>query len=207
MMINSGDAETTKESSKEEMRALYETSMRSPQEGNVFKGKIIKINGDSVIVDVGLKSEGTVSKREFAPRGVEPEVNISDEIEVMVVGRDRESGLLLLSKQKVDEIRTWEKIDKSLEEGIPIDGAIASEVKGGFIVNAGNVSAFLPLSQVDIKPVKNPASFVGRHLKFKVIKVNKRKGGVILSRRILLEEERDKKKQEFWKNVKEGQVV
>jgi len=207
MMINSGDAETTKENSKEEMRALYETSMRSPQEGNVFRGTVIKINGDSVIVDVGLKSEGTVSKREFAPRGVEPEVNISDEIEVMVVGRDRESGLLLLSKQKVDEIRTWEKIDKSLEEGIPIDGAIASEVKGGFIVNAGNVSAFLPLSQVDIKPVKNPASFVGRHLKFKVIKVNKRKGGVILSRRILLEEERDKKKQEFWKNVKEGQVV
>ncbi len=206
-MINSGDVETTKENSKEEMRALYETSMKSPQEGNVFKGTIIKINGDSVIVDVGLKSEGTLSKREFALKGMEPEVNIDDEIEVMVIGRDRESGLLLLSKQKVDEIRTWEKIDKSLEEGAPIDGAIMSEVKGGFIVNVGGVNAFLPLSQVDIKPVKNPSSFVGRHLKFKVIKVNKRRGGVILSRRTLLEEERDKKKQEFWKNVKESQIV
>ncbi len=206
-MINSGDVETTKENSKEEMRALYETSMKSPQEGNVFKGTIIKINGDSVIVDVGLKSEGTVSKREFALKGMEPEVNIDDEIEVMVIGRDRESGLLLLSKQKVDEIRTWEKIDKSLAAGTPIDGTIMSEIKGGFIVNIGGVNAFLPLSQVDIKPVKNPSSFVGRHLKFKAIKVNKRRGGVILSRRTLLEEERDKKKQEFWKNVKEGQVV
>jgi small subunit ribosomal protein S1 len=206
-MVNSGDTETLKESSQEEMRALYETSMKSPQEGNVFKGRIMKINGESVIVDVGLKSEGTVSLREFAPKGIEPEVTIGDEIEVMVVGRDRESGLLILSKQKVDEIRTWEKIDKSLEEGIPIDGAIESEVKGGFIVNVGGISAFLPLSQVDIKPVKNPSSFVGRHLKFKAIKVNKRKGGVILSRRTLLEEERDKKKQEFWKNVKESHVV
>ena len=142
-MVNSGDTETLKENSQEEMRALYETSMRSPQEGNVFKGKIMKINGESVIVDVGLKSEGTVSLREFAPKGVEPEVTIGDEIEVMVVGRDRESGLLILSKQKVDEIRTWEKIDKSLEEGIPIDGAIVSEVKGGFIVNTGGISAFL----------------------------------------------------------------
>ncbi len=206
-MADSGDTGALKENSQEEMRVLYETSMRSLGEGNVFKGTIMKINGESVIVDVGLKSEGIVALREFAQKGVEPEVNIGDEIEVMVVGRDRESGLLVLSKQKVDEIRIWEKIDKSLEEGIPIDGTIASEVKGGFIVTVGGVNAFLPLSQVDIKPVKNPASFVGRHLKFKAIKVNKRKGGVIVSRRMLLEEERDKKKQEFWKNVKEGQVV
>ncbi len=206
-MVDSGDTGVLKENSQEEMRVLYETSMKSLQEGSVFKGKIMKIHGDSVIVNVGLKSEGIVSIREFAPKGVEPGVNVGDEIEVMVAGRDRESGLLILSKEKVDEIRTWEKIDKSLEEGIPIDGVIASEVKGGFIVNTSGISAFLPLSQVDIKPVKNPSSFVGRHLKFKVIKVNKRKAGIIVSRRMLLEEERDRKKQEFWKNVKESQVV
>lgn len=206
-MVDSGDTGALKENSQEEMRVLYETSMKSLQEGSVFKGKVMKIQGDLVIVNVGLKSEGVVSLREFAPKGVEPEVNVGDEIEVMVAGKDRESGLFVLSKQKVDEIRTWEKIDKSLEDGNPIDGIIASEVKGGFIVNAGGISAFLPLSQVDIKPVKNPSSFVGRHLKFKVIKVNKRKAGIIVSRRMLLEEERDKKKQEFWKNVKESQVV
>lgn len=206
-MVDSSDTGALRENSQEEMRVLYETSMKSLQEGNVFTGKVMKINGDSIIVDVGLKSEGIVSLREFAPRGIEPEIHIGDEIEVMVVGRDRESGLLVLSKQKVDEIRAWEKIDKSLEDGTPIDGTIASEVKGGFIVNAAGINAFLPLSQVDIKPVKNPASFVGRHLKFKTIKVNRRRGGVILSRRMLLEEEREKKKEEFWKNAKDGQVV
>ena len=152
-MVDSGDTGALKENSQEEMRVLYETSMKSLQEGNVFKGKVMKINGDSVIVDVGLKSEGIVSLREFAQKGIEPDVDIGDEIEVMVAGRDRESGLLILSKQRVDEIRTWERIDKSLAEGVPIDGVIVSEVKGGFIVNAGGISAFLPLSQVDIKPV------------------------------------------------------
>ena len=205
-MIESGDAGALKDTSQEEMRALYETSMKSLQEGNVFKGTIIDITGSSAIVDVGLKSEGTLALRELTPRGQEHEVAIGDEVEVMVVGRDRETGLLILSKQKVDEIRTWEKIDKALEDGSPVEGTIMSEVKGGFIVNIG-MNAFLPLSQVDIKPVKNPASFVGRHLKFKVLKVNKRRAGVIISRRILLEEEREKKKGEFWESAKEGQIV
>jgi small subunit ribosomal protein S1 len=106
----------------------------------------------------------------------------------------------------VDIIRTWEKINKSAEEGIPVEGDITAEVKGGFLVDIG-VNAFLPISQVDIKPVKNPSSFVGRHLKFRVIKVNQRKENVIISRRIFMEEERDRKKKEFWKNVKLEQVV
>jgi small subunit ribosomal protein S1 len=122
------------------------------------------------------------------------------------VGREKEFGLLLLSKQKVDIIRTWQKINKSCEEGISIDGDIISEVKSGFMVDIG-VNAFLPISQVDIKPVKNPSSFVGRHLKFKVIKVNQRKENVIVSRRMLMEGEKEKRKKEFWKNVKEGQVL
>ncbi|HOD76205.1 MAG TPA: 30S ribosomal protein S1, partial [Syntrophorhabdaceae bacterium] len=113
---------------------------------------------------------------------------------------------LRLSKRRVDEIKTWEKIDKSLEDGTPLEGHILNEVKGGFIVDMG-INAFLPLSQVDIKPVKNPSSFVGRNLKFKVIKSNRRKGSIILSRRVLLEDERDKKRQEFWKTVKDGQIM
>ena len=97
-------------------------------------------------------------------------------------------------------------IDKSLEEGTPVEGTIISEVKGGFMVDIG-VSAFLPISQVDVKPVKNPASFIGRHLKYKVIKVNQKKANVIVSRRMLIEEEKERKRKEFWKNVKEGQVI
>ena len=93
-----------------------------------------------------------------------------------------------------------------MEEGTPVEGNVVSEVKGGFMVDIG-VSAFLPISQVDIKPVKNPASFIGRHLKYKVIKVNQKKANVIVSRRMLLEEEKERKRKEFWKNVKEGQVA
>ncbi len=207
MMVETDTATPKDNNTQEDMQTLYETSMKSLQEGNILTGKVINIAGDSVIIDVGLKSEGIVSLSEFSPReGSEHPVSVDDEVEVMIVGREKESGLLRLSKKRVDEIKTWEKIDKSLEDGTPLEGHIISEVKGGFIVDMG-ISAFLPLSQVDIKPVKNPSSFVGRSLKFKVIKSNRRKGSIILSRRVLLEEERDRKRQEFWKNVKDGQII
>ena len=205
-MLDTVETTAQKEKTAEEMKTLYETSMKSLQDGNILKGKVISINVDAVIVDVGLKSEGKVSLHEFAGKTGEAKVDVGDEVEVMVVGREKEFGLLLLSKQKVDGIRIWQKVDKYLEEGIPIDGEIVSEVKSGFLVDIG-VNAFLPISQVDIKPVKNPSSFVGRHLKFKIIKVNKRKENVIVSRRMLMEEEKEKRKKEFWKNTKEGQVL
>ncbi|HOJ43324.1 MAG TPA: S1 RNA-binding domain-containing protein, partial [Syntrophorhabdaceae bacterium] len=198
-----------KENTVEEMRELYETSMKTLQEGgNILKGKVINVNSDTVIVDVGLKSEGKVPISEFVNKSGECAVKVGDEVEVMIIGREKEFGLLILSKQRVDYIRTWQRIHKSFEEGIPIEGDIVSEVNKGFIVEIG-VNAFLPISQVDIKPVKNPSSFVGRHLKFKILKVDQRKGksNIILSRRILLEEERQKKKAEFWKNAKEGVVL
>jgi small subunit ribosomal protein S1 len=204
-MVDTGETAAQKET-PEEMRELYEHSMRSLQDGNILKGKVINITADAAIVDVGLKSEGKLPIGEFTDRSGERNLEAGDEVEVMIVGREREFGLLLLSKQRVDVIRTWEKINKSAEDGTPVEGDIASEVKGGFLVDIG-VSAFLPISQVDIKPVKNPASFVGRHLKFKVIKVNQRKANVIVSRRMFMEEERDRKKKEFWKTVKLEQVI
>jgi len=205
-MLDIGETGVQKEKTEEEMRALYETSMKSLQNGNILKGKIININGDTVIVDVGLKSEGKLSTSEFTSKTGELKAQVGDEVEVMIVGREREFGLLLLSKQKVDFIRTWQKINQSFDDGTYVDGDIVSEVKGGFSVDIG-VNAFLPISQVDMKPVKNASSFVGRHLRFKIIKVNQRKGNVIVSRRIFLEEEKEKKKSEFWKNTKKDQVL
>jgi len=205
-MLDTGETGVQKEKTQEEMTALYETSMKSLQDGSILKGKILNIKGDTVIVDVGLKSEGKISINEFTSKSGESSAQVGDEAEVMIVGREREFGLLLLSKQKVDFIRTWQTINKSFEEGTHIDGDIVSEVKGGFSVDIG-VNAFLPISQVDIKPVKNASSFVGRHLRFKVIKVNQRKGNVIISRRMFMEEERDKKKSEFWKNIKKDQIL
>ncbi|HUJ89263.1 MAG TPA: 30S ribosomal protein S1, partial [Syntrophorhabdales bacterium] len=205
-MADTSDTGTQRERTEEEMKELYETSMKTLQEGNIHKGRVINIVNDAVIVDVGLKSEGKLPLNEAVDKSGNPNVQIGDEVEVMVVGREEKDGLLVLSKQRVDIIRLWQNIDKSLEEGLALDGTVTSEVKGGFLVDIG-VSAFLPISQVDLKPVKNSASFVGRHLKFKVIKVNKKKDNVIVSRRQLLEEERDRKRKEFWKNIKEGQVL
>ena len=206
-MVDTSESGTPREGTEDEMKELYETSMRGLQEGNIHKGKVINIVNDSVIVDVGLKSEGKAALSEFLDKAGNPTVQVGDDVEVMVVGREEKDGLLVLSKQRVDTIKLWQSIDKSLEDGSALEGMVASEVKGGFIVDISGVSAFLPVSQVDLKPVKNPASFVGRHLKFRVIKVNKKKGNVIVSRRLLLEEERDRKRKEFWKNVKEGQVL
>lgn len=206
-MVDMVDAGIQKDKTEEEMKELYETSIRNLQEGNILTGKVININDDTVIVDVGLKSEGKVSLDEFVdPATGTVNVAVGDDVEVMVVGREEKDGLLVLSKQRVDGIKTWQKIDQSLEDGSPVEGIVTSEVKGGFLVDIG-VSAFLPISQVDTKPVKNPASFIGRHLKYKVIKVNKKKGNVIVSRRLLLEEEKERKRKEFWRTVKEGQVL
>jgi len=207
-MVETVDTVAQKEKTEEEMRELYENSMKTLQDNNILKGKIININGDSAIVDVGLKSEGKVSIQEFTDKSGEQKVNIGDEVEVMIVGREMGFGLLLLSKRKVDMIRIWERINAAVEDGTPMEGDIVAEVKGGFLVDIGSsINAFLPISQVDIKPVKNPSSFVGRHLKFKILKVNQRKENVIISRRIFMEEERDRKRKEFWKNVKIEQVV
>lgn len=206
-MVDTTDTSIQKDKTEEEMKELYETSIRNLQEGNILTGKVININDDTVIVDVGLKSEGKVSLSEFSdPATGAVQVEVGDDVEVMVVGREEKDGLLVLSKQRVDGIKTWQKIDQSMEDGSPVEGTVTSEVKGGFLVDIG-VSAFLPISQVDTKPVKNPASFIGRHLKYKVIKVNKKKGNVIVSRRLLLEEEKERKRTEFWKSVKEGQVL
>ena len=205
-MVEPIDASTQKEKTEEEMKELYETSMRSLQEGNILMGQVINIDADSVIVDVGLKSEGRVALSEFLDKSGAPTVKIGDEVEVMIVRREVKDGLLALSKLRVDGIKIWQNIDKALEDGSPVEGTIINEVKGGFMVDIG-VSAFLPISQVDVKPVKNPASFIGRHLKYKVIKVNQKKANVIVSRRMLMEEERERKRKEFWKNVKEAQVI
>ena len=205
-MVETVDTSVQKDKTEEEMKELYETSLRNLQEGNVLTGQVIDINADSVIIDVGLKSEGRASLSEFLDKSGVPTVKIGDEVEVMIVGRELKDGLLTLSKQRVDGVKIWQRLDKALEEGTPVEGSVISEVKGGFMVDIG-VSAFLPISQVDVKPVKNPASFIGRHLKYKVIKVNQKKANVIVSRRMLMEEEKERKRKEFWKNVKDGQVV
>jgi small subunit ribosomal protein S1 len=206
-MVDNFDAGIQKDqTTEEEMSELYETSMRNLQEGNILSGVVIDINAEAVIIDVGLKSEGRVAINEFLDKSGNLAVKIGEAVEVMVAGNQMKDGLLVLSKQRVDSIKIWHVLEKAVEDGSPVEGNVVAEVKGGFIVDIG-VNAFLPISQVDIKPVKNPASFIGRHLKYKVLKVNQKKSNVIVSRRMLMEEEKERKRTEFWSNVKEGQAV
>ncbi|MGA3175366.1 MAG: S1 RNA-binding domain-containing protein, partial [Syntrophorhabdales bacterium] len=134
-MVETVDTSAQKEGTEQEMEELYETSLKNLQEGNIIKGRVLDINGDSVIVDVGLKSEGRVSLSEFLDKSGASTVGIGDEVEVMIMGREVKDGLLTLSKQRVDGIKLWQAIDRSLEEGTPVEGTIVSEVKGGFIVD------------------------------------------------------------------------
>lgn len=187
---------------EEEMNALYESSMKNQKEGRLLKGKIIGVSEEGVIVDVGMKSEGRVPIKEFLGRDGKLRVQVGDEVEVMLLGKEEE-GLLILSKQRADMVRVWEKIRRSNEHGEPIEGEIVSEVKGGFMVDVG-IKAYLPLSQVDRRPVKNPSSFVGRRFKFRVIKIDSKKGNVILSRKAYLIEEAARRKAEFWRSVRVG---
>jgi small subunit ribosomal protein S1 len=206
-MVDNLDVSAQKEqTTEEEMSELYETSIRNLQEGNILSGMVIDINAEAVIVDVGLKSEGRVALNEFLDKSGNITVKVGDAVEVMAVGSQMKDGLIVLSKQRVDSIKIWHTLDKAVEDGSPVEGSVINEVKGGFIVDIG-VNAFLPISQVDIKPVKNPASFIGRHLKYKVLKVNQKKSNVIVSRRMLIEEEKEKKRTEFWNNVRESQAV
>lgn len=186
----------------EEINALYESSMKNQKEGRILKGRVIGVSEDGVIVDVGLKSEGKVPINEFLGKDGKPKVQIGDEVEVMLLGREAE-GLLILSKQRADMIRVWERIRRSNENGDPIEGEIVSEVKGGFIVDIG-IKAYLPLSQADRRPIKNPSSFIGRRFKFRVVKIDNKKNNVIVSRKAYLIEEAERKKNEFWRNVRVG---
>lgn len=190
----------------EEMNALYESSVKNLQEGEILKGKVLNITEDSVIVDVGLKSEGKVPLAEVIGEDGKPTVSVGDTIEVMILGREKEFGLLILSKQRADTVRLWERIHKSLKDGEPIEGKVTSEIKGGFLVDIG-IKAYLPLSHLDKKPVKNPSSFLGRKMKFRVLKINTKKNSVVLSRKLYLIEEAERKKKAFWKNARQGDIT
>jgi len=193
-------------SETEKLATLYNESVKELQPGEILKGKIVCIMKDHVMVDVGLKSEGGIPISEFKDRDGEIIVKEGDSIEVLFEGINERDGNISLSRKKALQILTWEKIAKLYEKGAPIRGEITARVKGGFTVDIG-VAAFLPGSQVDIKPVRDYDSFVGKSYSFKIINYNPQLHNVILSRRQFLEEERERLKQQTLSKLKEGDVV
>ncbi|PLY12114.1 MAG: 30S ribosomal protein S1 [Desulfuromonas sp.] len=168
----------------------------------VVKGTILQVNPDSVVVDVGYKSEGVIAIEEFTDEEGNINVNVGDIYDVLIEGTESESGMLSLSKEKADRRKVWE----TLEEGATIEGRITSRIKGGLSVDIG-VNAFLPGSQVDLRPVRNLDKLVGETFEFRIIKLNKRRGNIVLSRRVLLEEERDSLRGDTLETLSEEQIV
>jgi small subunit ribosomal protein S1 len=182
------------------------TGTSNAAEGEVVLGRVVSIGTDAVLVDVGYKSEGEVPLHEFkAPNG-EIDVQVGDEIYVLLERGETKNGLVPLSKEKADVLRAWDEISEACDRNEILEGTVVGIVKGGLAVDIG-VKAFLPGSQIDVRPVKNLDQFVGKTFKFKVIKFNKKRGNIVLSRRAVMELERDNMKNSTLKQLKVGAVV
>jgi len=192
---------------REDFQTLYEESLKTLEEGQILRGIVVDITPDHVMVDVGYKSEGQIPMQEFLKRDKKVDVKIGDRIDVLLEKKESEEGLLTLSKEKADKIKVWKEISRSCREGEVIEGEIVGKVKGGLSVDIGRIQAFLPGSQIDLKPIRNLDALVGQRLKFKVIKFNRKRNNIVLSRRVLLDEERKQLREETLKAVKEGDLI
>ncbi len=176
------------------------------KEGEIVNGTVVAIYNDYALIDVGYKSEGMVPVSEFSRRSDKPAVQVGDSVDVFVEARESESGVIVLSKEKADRARVWDEITGIHERDETVKGTIVSRVKGGLAVDIG-IKAFLPGSQVDLRPIRNLDKMIGETFEFKVIKFNKKRGNIVLSRRVLLESVRDAKKKETLETLEEGAFV
>ena len=186
-------------------KELYEQSLQSVQMGGVLNGKVVQINPDSVMVDVGWKTEGYIPAKELRDEKGNITINIGDEIEVLVDRRDQD-GNLVLSRDKAAKIKIWDDVKLACEQNTPVKGTVVERVKGGLSVDIG-IPAFLPGSQVDIRPVRDLDRFVGQSFLFNVLKYDRKRNNVVLSRRTILENEREAEKRETLLNIEEGKIV
>jgi len=176
-------------------------------EGRVVKGTIIAVQDDAVIVDVGLKSEGRIPLREFTTGGQTPELIKGDNVEVYVERMENRNGEAVLSREKARREEVWIELEKSCEASERVTGVIFGRVKGGFTVDLEGAIAFLPGSQVDIRPVKDVSPLMGTPQPFHILKMDRARGNIVVSRRAVLEESREEARGELMKNLKEGQVL
>lgn len=199
---------TDAESQADSDRAELEAALRVLKEGEVVTGRVVRVESDSVMVDVGYKSEGIIPLNELSHRRMEsPEnvVRVGDEIRVMVLGIDSHEGGLRLSKRRADEAGAWDTVKKQHEAAETVEATVVEAVKGGLVVDLG-LRAFLPASQVERGYVNDLQKYVGKTIRVKVIEMDRQKNRVILSRRQVLEDDRERSKTDFWGNVEEGQV-
>ena len=189
-----------------EFETLFEESLRTVKPGEVVKGRVVGITSTHVLIDVGYKSEGGIPIQEFSDRHGNLQVKVGDEVDVFFDSSEGENGGIVLSRERAENIKLWEEIEKAYNEGLGIEGRIVGKVKGGFRVDVG-VPGFLPGSHVDIRPSRNLDRFIGTTDRFVILKYNRARGNVVLSRRALLEKERDSLKKEILKVLEEGVIL
>ena len=185
---------------------LYEESLKSIQEGEVVAGEIVQVDKEYVLVDIGYKSEGQIPIREFVDAEGNLTAKVGDKIEVLLERREDDEGVIRLSKEKAAKIKVWDTIREIYENNGIVKGMITSRVKGGLSVDIG-LQAFLPGSQVDLRPIRDMDSLVGMEHEFKIVKYNKRRGNIVLSRRAILEAERMALKEKTLEIIEEGAVL
>ncbi len=194
------------EQQSSEFAALYTESLKErPERDKIIEGTVVRIDQETVLVDIGLKSEGFVPVSEFRDASGELTVKVGDRIRVLMTREDGKKGYIL-SKKKADYLAAWEKIGGAAQEGGILEGTITARVNGGYSVDIG-IPAFLPASQVDIRPSSDADSYIGLKGRFKVIKINQKRDNIVLSRRALLEEERQASREITLEKLEEGQIV
>ena len=189
-----------------EMQEIYEQSFRDIVEGDIIKGTILELRDDAVLVDIGYKSEGLIPLREFRTPSGEITAKIGDSVDVYLEQKEDSDGLIVLSREKAEKIKIWDELSKIYEKAGAVTGTILGRTKGGLIVDIG-VRAFLPGSQVDLRPVRDLDKLIGKAFPMKIIKLNQKRGNIVLSRRELLEEERKQLKEQTLTNLEEGKRI
>jgi len=200
----------TATATREDFAAMLEESFTlggSPQEGTVVKGKVVGIEKDLAVIDVGAKTEGRVALREFAMPGRPHDIKIGDEVEVYLERVENALGEAVLSRDKARREESWGKLEKAFNDNQKVHGVIFNQVKGGFTVDLDGAVAFLPRSQVDIRPIRDVTPLMNVQQQFQILKMDRRRGNIVVSRRTVLEETRAEQRQELVQNLEEGQVI
>jgi small subunit ribosomal protein S1 len=190
-----------------EFEEMFQDSLKQLRVGEIVRGVVVQISPEYVLVDVGYKSEGCIHTNEFMDETGQLTIKVGDPVEVLFERRENELGYIVLSKRKAQAHLVWDKIAEAGGEGGDIEGKVVAKVKGGLNVDIGGITGFLPASQVDLRPGGNLDRYVGQTYTFKILKMNRKRGNIVLSRRVLLEVERDKTREETLANLAEGQVV
>lgn len=209
LMDDTIDVMYSDEKKDEELMELYNKSFKELQEGQIVSGEVVHIDRDRefALVDIGYKTEGVIPIKEFINKKGEVTIKVGDKIDALLVQKDEEKNLILLSKEKARQIKSWNMIEDAFKNNGVIKGCIKARTKGGFFVDINGVQAFLPGSQLDFRPVKNWNTFIGTEHEFMVIKLDKYKKNIVISRKALLEYQKETMRKETMARLKEGAVL